>query len=264
VSDDLREEREFLLRSIRDLDDEHAAGDLDEDDYRTLRDEYTARAADVLRRLESADATATADDEPLPVTDRPSGAGSGRKADEGGDRRRRGRARIAAGVLLLAAVSGGAGYAVASSSGERLAGDEASGDITQGPTDRITKAQVLVSEGKILEAVKVYDDLLADDPENPVALAQRGWLLSRVDDSLVDSGLASIDRAIAIEPTYPDAYFFKGTILLRAKGDPQLASATYQQGIDAKPPPQLLSILQQLKAEADAQAAAGASTTSTP
>jgi tetratricopeptide (TPR) repeat protein len=251
VSEDPAEELEFLLRSIRDLDAEHAAGDLDDADHRALRDDYTARAADLLRRTTGAaepgtEPSSSADDRP-PA--RP--------------RSRRGRGKVAAGVLLLALLSGGAGYAVASSSGERLAGDEATGDIAEGTTDRITKAQVLVSEGKVLEAVKVYDDLLADDPENPVALAQRGWLLSRVDASLVDSGLASIERAIAIEPTYADAYFFKGTILLRLKNEPALASATYQQGIDAKPPPELLTFLQQLKAEADAQAAAP-STTTTP
>src|SRR5437773_2437915 len=47
----LEEQRRFLLQSIRDLDREHAAGDLDEEDYRTLKDDYTARAAAVLRAL---------------------------------------------------------------------------------------------------------------------------------------------------------------------------------------------------------------------
>ena len=46
---ELEDERRFLLRSLRDLDAEHDAGDVDEDDYATLRDGYTKRAADVLR-----------------------------------------------------------------------------------------------------------------------------------------------------------------------------------------------------------------------
>ena len=41
----LEEEREFLLRSLRDLEREREAGDIDDDDYRTLHDDYTARAA---------------------------------------------------------------------------------------------------------------------------------------------------------------------------------------------------------------------------
>src|SRR5579872_3021613 len=50
---ELAEERDFLLRSLRDLDDERAAGDVDEGDYDVLKEGYTARAAAVLRELES-------------------------------------------------------------------------------------------------------------------------------------------------------------------------------------------------------------------
>ena len=48
----LEEERSFLLRSLRDLDAERAAGDVDEHDYVTLRDGYTKRAADVMREID--------------------------------------------------------------------------------------------------------------------------------------------------------------------------------------------------------------------
>ena len=49
---ELEDERRFLLRSLRDLDAELDAGDVDIDDYATLRDGYTKRAADVLRDIE--------------------------------------------------------------------------------------------------------------------------------------------------------------------------------------------------------------------
>src|SRR5439155_27003061 len=48
----LEEQRAFLLRSLRDLEHEHDAGDIDETDYETLKDDYTARAADVLRAID--------------------------------------------------------------------------------------------------------------------------------------------------------------------------------------------------------------------
>ncbi|MBO0694381.1 MAG: hypothetical protein J2P58_15860, partial [Acidimicrobiaceae bacterium] len=48
---ELLEERDFLLRSLADLDAEHDAHDIDDVDYRTLKDEYTSRAAAVLRAL---------------------------------------------------------------------------------------------------------------------------------------------------------------------------------------------------------------------
>ena len=45
----LEEEREFLLQSLRDLEREREAGDIDDADYARLRDDYTTRAAATLR-----------------------------------------------------------------------------------------------------------------------------------------------------------------------------------------------------------------------
>src|SRR5439155_21411383 len=53
---DLEEQRRFLLQSLRDLDREREAGDLDDDDYRTLKDDYTGRTAEVLRTLDASKA----------------------------------------------------------------------------------------------------------------------------------------------------------------------------------------------------------------
>ena len=255
MTTDLVEEREFLLQSIRDLDAEYAAGDLDEADYRSLRDDYTARAAAVLRRLEGPVDTTTA----IPAVH----SGANMTSSDQPRRKAAGRGRAVAAAAVLALVSAGAGYAVATSSGERLATDEASGDIVEGSTDRITKAQLLVSEGRILEAVRVYDDLLREDPENPVALAQRGWLLVQVGEpSLIDSGLASIDRAIALEPDFADAYFFRGMTLLRAKDEPAMAIEAFEQGLATNPPPEVRAGLQQ-GIELARESAADASPTTT-
>jgi len=224
---DIEDQRDFLLRSLRDLDAEYAAGDLDAADYATLRDDYTARAADVLREVQSP-----------PTRARPS---------EGSSRRRTsGRVRAMAIVTLIAMGAGLAGFAVSTTAGERTARAPASGTITEGSTDRIARAQSLVSAGKILDAVKVYDEVLRDDPDNPVALAQRGWLISRVDPSLIDSGLSGIDRAIAVDPAYPDAYFFRGMILLQAKNEPALAAEAFQKALDAHPPPALVTGIRRL------------------
>ena len=259
TDDGLAEEREFLLQTIRDLDEEYAAGELDEADYRTLRDDYTARAAEVLRRIEatSADSAPSPSPSPEASADTAAAAAAGVAAGSRRTAPRRGRpTKAIAAAVVLAVISAGAGYAVATSSGERLATDEASGEIVQGSTDRITKAQMLARDGRILDSIKVYDELLEDDPDNPVALAQKGWLLSRVGEpSLVDKGLASIDRAIAAEPSYADAYFFRGMILWRAKGQPAEAVETFQRGIETNPPPDLLASLQEVKQLAEADAA---------
>ena len=200
------ETREFLLRSIRDLDVEFAAGDIAEDDYRRLRDDYVARAAAAIRGEEEA-----------PGEVRPS------------------RARWLLPVALVAAVAVGAGLAVARSSDQRLAGDAATGSIELTGGDRITRAQQLVADGKVVEALKMYDSVLDEDPENPVALAQRGWLLAQAE--LVDEGLASIDKAIAVDPGYPDAHFFRGMVLWRGKADTAGAAEAFRAVLASDPPP---------------------------
>ncbi len=52
---ELEEQRDFLLTSLRDLEAERAAGDIEEADFLALRDNYTSRAAAVLRILSSMD-----------------------------------------------------------------------------------------------------------------------------------------------------------------------------------------------------------------
>jgi tetratricopeptide (TPR) repeat protein len=224
------EEREFLLRSIRDLDAEFAAGDIEEDDYRALRDDYVARAAALLK-----------DDDPLP------------EPDPGGQKQRN-PWRLVATLVALAFLASGAGLAVARSSGERLPGQEATGNVPEGSGGRIDRAQRLVSEGKVLDAIKLYDQVLAEDPQHPVALAQRGWLVSRA--GLIDEGLVSIDKAIASDPTYAEAHFFRGMVLLQAKDDPAGAAQSFQAVLDNRPPPELVKYVQDARRRALAEAQA--------
>ena len=47
--DRYEDERSFLLRSLADLEAERADGNIDDDTYRLLHDDYTARAAALIR-----------------------------------------------------------------------------------------------------------------------------------------------------------------------------------------------------------------------
>ena len=49
----LEAERDFLLRSLDDLDAERDAGNIDDATYQSLHDDYTARAASVIRSLDN-------------------------------------------------------------------------------------------------------------------------------------------------------------------------------------------------------------------
>jgi tetratricopeptide (TPR) repeat protein len=222
VRTELDEERHFLLRSLRDLEREHAAGDIDETDYATLKDDYTARAAAVLRALEDG-----GDDvAPIPAP-----------------RRRTWIAVVA--VVALALV---AGALVARSSGERVAGRPSSGNIRESSGDLLAQARQLVGEGKAVEAVKLYDKVLADDPRNAEAWTYRGWIIRLA--GLPDKGLESIDKGIAADPGYPDAHFFKGVILFRDRNDPAAAIPELQAFLATNPAPEMKTAVEGVLQEA--------------
>ena len=52
VEQQLHEERARLLRSLKDLEHEHEAGTIGDDEYAELRNDYLAETAAVYRRLE--------------------------------------------------------------------------------------------------------------------------------------------------------------------------------------------------------------------
>lgn len=182
-----REERDFLLASLDDLDAEFAAGDLDEADYQALRSDYTTRAADAIRALDR-------------VTPTPTPA-------------RRPWGRIALWTLLIVVVAGLAGVWVAEFSGSRRVGESVSGDIRQSVRTRLFEAQSLLGNDPD-EAMAIYDEVLADAPSNAEALAYRGWLTNLAGDPVV--GREYLEDAVRADPGYPDARVFAASVALRA------------------------------------------------
>jgi tetratricopeptide (TPR) repeat protein len=230
----LEEERRFLLDSLRDLEREHDAGDIDEADYRTLRDDYTARAASVLRALEGGE-------EPRPPgPDRRAGDETPRytPATDGearaGSLWRRQRGRILT-VAVIAAVAIGAGVSVATFAGQRVETPTAAEPPSSETARHLINAQRLETEGKAVEALKEYDAAIKADGSNVVALTYRGWLLARA--GLTDPAMASLDQALAINPGYPDAHFFRGMVLYQGRNDPAAAITEFETYLASNPPP---------------------------
>jgi len=189
---ELEDERRFLLRSLGDLEREREAGDIDEQDYASLKDGYTARAAGVLRSIEEG----TASLPPAPP-------------------RRWGR--LVAGVVLTAAVAVGGGILVARNAGQRGAGDSATGSIGDSTSKLLAEARTKLGTDHP-GAVARYDQVLATDPSNVEAITYKGWLV--VQDGQLGTGEALIDKAITLQSDYPDARFFKGFVLLNQHKDP--------------------------------------------
>ncbi len=194
----LEEERDFLLASLDDLERERAAGDVDDHDYRTLKDDYTARAAAVLRAIEEDRFAEPSDPEP-----------------SGAIRR---RFVVGLGVLALAVV---AGALVAQASGRRT-GSELTGLDVQSASFRIDDCQNLEQAGEEQEALACYGDVLDELPANVEALTFRGWLQVRSFD--IDDGLADLDSAIELAPDATAPYVFRASGRARSD-DPRGAVA---------------------------------------
>jgi tetratricopeptide (TPR) repeat protein len=233
---DLEEQRDFLLRSLEDLEREHAAGDVDELDYLSLKDDYTARAAAVIRQLEQGQTA------PAMRRARPT----------------RRRAGVVVAVVLFAGL---AGLLVAQAAGRRDAGELSSGDIRQSVTEKLNEAGRLLSEGDAQGAVDLYDEVLADQPANPEALTYRGWALYQFLGE-PEAGLSSLIDAATADRTYPDAAAFLAVVFYRAGLIEQAANELDRlEALD--PPPAMLELTAGIRDEIDAILAATTTTTTT-
>jgi tetratricopeptide (TPR) repeat protein len=226
----IEDERDFLLDSLRDLEAEHDAGEIADEDFARLRDEYTVRAAHALRAAGAPDA--------LRAAGAPDALRAARAAGEPEPPRRRSPRALALITLGVVAVAATAGVLVAQSSGERVAGRPITGVAPPTvPPDDLTRARQLFSERRYLDALKLYDKVLAGQPNNVEALAYRGWLLFQASpEQFTDRALDSLDRAVLVEPSFPDAHFFRGWVLHHGKGDPAAAVPEYRAFIATDPP----------------------------
>lgn len=266
---ELEEDRDHLLRSLEDLDRERAAGDLDEPDYLALKDDYTVRAAAVLRALEglAGDGAPGADaaEEELPDT-----AAASQDARTGGGPSGRAWWRPALVAVVLLALAAGSGALVARSAGERLPGDPVSGEIAAtGPSSDLGRARDLIGEGRTLDAIKLYDAVLERDPDQPEALAYRGWLLRLAgraagNPSLIDTGMEYIERAVAADPDYPDARFFRAFVLYEDRNDPAAAVPDLRAFLAGDPPREMVLVVEDLLRRALAEAEQAPATPTTP
>jgi tetratricopeptide (TPR) repeat protein len=193
----LEEERDFLLRSLRDLEREHDAGDVDDHDHEVLKDDYTARAAAVLRSIET----------------RRSALVSRRPAP---DRRR--RTLVAALVVGFAVVLG---IGVAQASGRRGSGDEITGDVRQTARDKVLDARAAMGDGRYRDAIGLFDEVIALSPSNVEAHAYKGWLLVLTArqsalggdrDLLLNRAQAELDMAVELDPHAADARIFRASL----------------------------------------------------
>ncbi|MFM8505785.1 MAG: hypothetical protein ACKOBB_12230, partial [Acidimicrobiaceae bacterium] len=124
---ELQEQRDFLLNSLRDLEREHKFGDIDDQDYESLRKEYVSRAAAVIKQIEKA------------TTQSQSVAESSVAVNDVPKKRISRRTFITLVIVLAVAIS--SGWFVAQQSGQRLAGDSLAGSIEDSTASILSRAR---------------------------------------------------------------------------------------------------------------------------
>ena len=221
-------ERDFLLGSLSDLEAEHEAGDLDEDDFVELRSHYVARAADAIRDLE------------------------GRGEDDA--QTGRSWARIVLWVLGIGLLATVAGVVLADFSGSRGANDQITGNIRESVRSRLFDAREAMGDQDLARAIEIYDDVLVDEPSNAEALTYRGWLTNLAGDPLVARDFVS--EAVAADPSFPDARVFAASLTLAA-GEPLVAS-DHLEALDRIDSPAFISqLVQSQQLDVNVSTAAG-------
>jgi hypothetical protein len=240
----LASERDDLLASLEDLEREHAAGDLDDADYEVLRADYVVRAARALRAIEALEAD-------VPTMRLASKVALGRVARVRRFLGRRRTRRVLGTVGVLCAV-GIVVIAAARLAGIRLPGEDASGSVNlPRPAEirqQLEQASILGSTGKVAEAVALYGTVLAEVPDQPEALAYRGWLIRLAgiashEPRTVRVGDAELAKAARVAPGYAPARGLYGMALLMDDGQLHPAIGQFDAFLADKPPRSLLRML---------------------
>ena len=243
----LLERKRAVLRALHELDFEHEAGHIADDDHADLRARYEGEAADILTELDSLGPAA-----PSPP--------AGRQAPVAVPRGWRHPAAVGAGAvaLLVFGIALGAGVVryttpepgpVTPAPGSRplsppLTGGAGSAPAAPGTSGRALSPEMLqgmlqaarasLFEGRYTEAIAAYQAVLKRDPKNVDAMTHLGLIVAL--GGHADQALETLDRALALDPNYPPALLYRGQILLESKRDPQAAIASWEKFLAAAPP----------------------------
>jgi cytochrome c-type biogenesis protein CcmH/NrfG len=229
----LEDEAEFLRRSLDDAKSELEAGDLDRADYDALcrRDESRLGAVQAALRV-------------LDVEDKEEEAAEARSS------RRRGRWLLFVGIAALVVATTLLALDLAS---PRAPGQPITGSIKvntrQEITTQLAQAAALVNEDSTTatqEALTIYAHVLSEDPRQPQALAETGWLeweagMHGDQQSLRTEGATLVKQSLVIEPDDYAAHLFLGTIDFEGDHDTAAAIAQYQEFLKEKPPAALIA-----------------------
>lgn len=226
-------DRTFLERSLDDLEREHAAGDLSDEDFERLSARYRRK----LDRLSSGE------ENPAPV------------------RRRSPRWPWLVGVISVSIL---AGVAVARSAGQRLPTGGASESASAGTRALLADARAALGTDNA-KAAELFGRVIAIDPDNVEARTYRAWIGRLETKAALDAGTidaaaatarfteaeAELGKVTALDPANAEPHCFRTIIRFRDLGQAANARSSYVQCVGLNPTQQAVALVQNVGAEID-------------
>ena len=221
-----RDEIRLREASLEDAGREHTLGELSDEDFAAISER---EGAALERAHQSLDELATASESAasapvVPVTTR---------------RRRRSRLVVALLCFALAA-----GVLVWANIGLRQAGSSATGGLDLSQTQRlqqlITEGEADVAAGSDAAALSAYQQVLALQPTNVVALTEAGWLEASAgsksrDAAVVAKGISLLHEAVTLAPTSPAPRLYYAIVAYETPGNRTLATAQFRTFVGLHP-----------------------------
>jgi len=248
----LAEDRRAALRTLRELDFEHAAGHVSDADYADLRARYEAETATILADLDRLGAAAP----PAPTTPPEPPALAAPRSGW--------RHPLAVGAATVALVTFGVGLGVgivrytepdpnagAPMPGSRpLAGSPQAPSAANAPRGPVTPemlqgmlqaARASLFSRRFNEAIAAYQAVLKRDPDNVDATTHLGLIAAIAAQGehgpeMVDRALDLFDRALRVDPNYPPALLYRGQVLYEIRKDVPGAIASWEKFVAVAPP----------------------------
>lgn len=159
-------------------------------------------------------------------------------------------------VVFAVVIGSGIGVLVARQAGQRLPRQSATGGIADSTASLLSQAR-LAGPTDVKMAIDLYGRVLETDPDNVEALTYRAWLIMlsarQFDESLrkqaYASTIASLGRAIELDPAYPDAMCFLGIVVFRDGGDAASSKEFLDRCIERNPPAEVRGLVDSLRKE---------------
>ena len=207
-------EKYFLIKSLNDLDDELAKGDISQKDYLQLTRRYKRRLITLnIRKPSSSQKPKLQNATKTWLT-----------------------------VAFLVAVAVVSGLAIANFSGERSASETLTGSIRKSTVTKLQEAQQLLSDSKTWpQAIDIYEEVLEEQPSNVEAMTYRAWLSYR-QGAASEPLIEEWNEVRLLNPEFADAIVFL-TIALSDEGRFSEALSQLKELKEIEVAPQLQSVL---------------------